>query len=57
MEVWRICGESTLGKLVKRQGSGKSKFEFDDICNALKKLSEDDIIPMFLGPRNTYLQY
>ena len=44
--------ESTLGKLVKRQGSGKSKLELDDICDALKKLSEDGIIPRFLGPSN-----
>ena len=49
IELWRICGESTLGKLVKRQGSGKSKSELDDICIALKKLSENDSLPMFLG--------
>ena len=34
IELWRIYGESTLGKLVKRQGSGKAKSELDDICIA-----------------------
>ena len=49
IELWRICGESTLGKLVKRQGSGKSKSELNDICIALKKLSENGSMPMLLG--------
>ena len=49
IELWRRCGESTLGKLVERQGSGKSKSELDDICIALKKLSENDSMLIFLG--------
>ena len=49
-ELWRICGESFLGRMVKRQGSGKS--ELDDICVALKKLSEDNSMPLFLGTSN-----
>ena len=51
-ELWRICGESFLGRMVKRQGSGKSKSELDDICIALKKLSEDNSVPLFLGTSN-----
>ena len=34
---------------MKRQGSGKSKSELDGTCIALKKLSENDSMPMSLG--------
>ena len=46
-ELWGICGESFLGRMVKRQGSGKSKSELDEKCIALKKLSEDNSVPLF----------
>ena len=48
-DLWCLRNESTIGKLTKRQGSGKIKFEIDDICTALKKLSDNDELPIFLG--------
>ena len=35
-DLWRLCNESTIGKLTKRQGSWMIKSEIDDICTALK---------------------
>ena len=51
-ELWKIVGEPLLGKSVKRQGPSKSKAELQDICYAMKKLSEGDVLPMFLGTSN-----
>ena len=47
--LWKVCGESTLGKMVKRQGNTKSKSEVNDICEAFKILSEKDVLPVVLG--------
>lgn len=46
--LWRVAGESILGKLVKRQGNSKSTSEMNDICMALRTLAEKDAMPMFL---------
>ena len=46
--LWRVSGEELLGKLVKRQGNSKVNSEVNDICAALKTLSERDAMPMFL---------
>ena len=37
--------------MVKRQGSTKTASEINDICVALKILSEKDNLPMFLATR------
>ena len=47
--LWRTADESIVGKLVKRQGANKGVSEINDICSALKLLSEKDSLPMFLG--------
>jgi hypothetical protein len=46
--LWRVCGEQHLGKLVKRQGPNKSSSETNDICGAMKKLVEEDKLPLFI---------
>ncbi len=46
--LWKVAGEEYIGKMIKRQGSGKSTAEVNDICVALKKLSEKQSIPLFL---------
>ena len=46
--LWRVSGEEHVGKKINRQGQSKSTSEMNDICTALKKLSEIDAIPMFL---------
>ena len=48
-ELWKISGKPTLGKMVRRQGTSKTVSELEDICSALKTLSETDSVPMFLG--------
>ena len=50
--LWRISGETILGKMVKSQGAAKSQSEINDICAALKILSEQDCMPMFLSTSN-----
>ena len=45
-DLWRLSNESTIGKLTKRRGSGKIK-------SALKKLSDKDELPIFLGTSDT----
>ena len=47
--LWRTADESIVGKLVKRQGANKGVSEINDICSALKLLSEKDSLPMFMG--------
>lgn len=47
--LWRISGETLLGKMIKRQGNSKLASEVNDICIALKTLSEKDALPMFIG--------
>ena len=49
-ELWRICGETFIGKMIRRQGSSKTKAELDDISVALNTLSEHDILPTFVTP-------
>ena len=44
--LWRISGETILGKMVKCQGAAKSQSEINDICAALKILSEKDCMPI-----------
>ena len=48
-ELWRICGETFIGKMIRRQGSSKTKAELDDISVALNTLSEHDILPTFVA--------
>ena len=50
--LWRIAGDSILGKMVKRKGANKTSSECNDICYALTSLSEKDSLPMFLGTSN-----
>ena len=50
--LWRIAGDSILGKMVKRQGANKTSSECSDICYVLTSLSEKDSLPMFLGTSN-----
>ena len=47
--LWRVCGESVLGKMVKRQGNTKTRSEINDVCEAFKLLSEKDVLPVVLG--------
>ena len=47
--LWKVSGESLLGKMIKRQGNSKIASELNDICIALRTLSEKDALPMFLG--------
>ena len=55
-ELWKIAGESVIGRMVKRQGSSKSTTEIDDICSAMKILSENGSLPMFIGTSEMIIQ-
>ncbi len=44
--LWRIVGEEQLGKMTKRQGAAKYTSEINDICSAMKTLSEKGTMPM-----------
>ena len=46
--LWRVSGEESIGEMTRRQGQSKTTSEMNDICAALKTLSEKDSIPMFL---------
>ena len=46
--LWRTAGDQLLGKMVNRKGASKISSEINDICDALKTLSENDKIPMFI---------
>ena len=42
--------------MIKQQGSNKSISEINDICYALKQLSEKDSLPIFLCTSNMVAQ-
>ena len=44
-----MCGDAVLGNMVCHQGTTKTHSEVNDICAAMKVLSENDSLPMFLG--------
>ena len=54
--LWRTAGDSIIGRIVKRQGVNKSFSEINDICSALKLLSEKDSLPMFICTGNMISQ-
>ena len=54
--LWEISNESTLGRNITRKGESKSVSEIDDICGALKILSEKQIMPTFIGTSTMILQ-
>ena len=47
--LWEVCGEEVLGKTTRRQGGSKQKSEIEDICSALDKLSEKQVMPIFIA--------
>ena len=54
--LWDISEESILGRNVARKGDSKSVSEIDDICGALKTLSEKQTLPTFIGASTMVLQ-
>ena len=54
--LWDISEESILGRNVARKGDSKSVSEIDDICGALKTLSEKQTLPTFIGTSTMVLQ-
>ena len=54
--LWRISGESVIGKISKRQGPNKTQAELNDICSALKLLSDKNNVPLFLGTSDIVAQ-
>ena len=54
--LWEVCDENVIGKLVKRQGQSKQQSEIDDIANALEKLAEKKIMPVFVATSNMVMQ-
>ena len=47
--LWKTCDQETVGKMVKRQGSSKTKSELNDISDAFKSISEKDSVPVVIG--------
>ena len=47
--LWEVCGEEVLGKTTRRQGGSKQKSEIEDICSAFDKLSEKQMLPIFIA--------
>ena len=54
--LWDVVNNDVLGKMIKRQGPSKSTAEINDISNALKKLAEKEVMPLFLGTSNMVMQ-
>ena len=52
-EMWSRCGEQKLGKLIRRQGSSKTKAELNDTSAAFKSLAENDMLPLFIALSET----
>ena len=52
-EMWSRCGEQKLGKLIRGQGSSKTKAELDDMSAAFKSLAENDMLPLFIASSET----
>ena len=54
--LWRTSDKSLIGKMTKRQGTSKSTSEVNDICTALKKLSEKNCVPLFISTSDMVAQ-
>ena len=54
--LWDVADNGVLGNMIKRQGPSKSTAEINDISNALKKLAEREVMPLFLGTSNMVMQ-
>ena len=54
--LWDVADNGVLGNMIKRQGPSKSTAEINDISNALKKLAEREVMPLFLGTSNMAMQ-
>ena len=47
--LWDVCDENVIGKTTRRQGGSKQKSEIEDICSAFDKLSEKQMLPIFIA--------
>ena len=54
--LWDVADNGVLGNMIKRRGPSKSTAEINDISNALKKLAEREVMPLFLGTSNMVMQ-
>ena len=50
--LWDVADKTVLRKMIKRRETSKSNAEINDISNALKKFSENEVMPIFLGTSN-----
>ena len=54
--LWDVADKAVLGKMTKRQGPTKPILEINDICVALKTLSENKVMPIFICTCNMIMQ-
>ena len=54
--LWEVAKDDLLGRNVSRKGESKSASELDDICSALKILSEKQAMPIFVGTSKMVMQ-
>ena len=48
-QLWDVCDEKVVGRLVTRQGAAKSQAELNDIENTFKILAERQVMPVFVA--------
>lgn len=54
--LWEVAKHDIIGKKINRKGESKSSSEVDDICYALSRLSESDVLPLFISTSNMVTQ-
>ena len=54
--LWDVADKAVLGKMTKRQGPTKPISGINDICMALKMLSKNKVMPIFICTSNMIMQ-
>ena len=54
--LWEVCGETDIGRLIRRQGQSRKQSEIDDIESALSTLAARKKMPVFLATSSMVMQ-
>ena len=54
--LWDVAKDAILGRNIGRKGDSKSASEMNDICEALKIMSEKQVMPIFMSTSTMMLQ-
>ena len=54
--LWEVCGETDIGRLIRRQGQSRKQSEIDDIAVDLSTLAARNKMPVLLATSSMVMQ-